>query len=212
MGQIAVCRWVYFTSWFFQISEGNASTDLLFVYLFISQSFGETVQLLHPFHEQFSDQSGTRILRLCKFQQKKTKIAQVHKDASRAAGLHCLHVLPQQKHQLFGAFVITLSFFLVVYICVCDNLSGNKMTTVRIFFFHFLFWFTSLLSIHLSQFVFGFNLLKYKLLILLLSVEQWQTPSKPMGVKEVFMSLDSTVGIGRNFACQSECFNEAYVI
>uniref|UniRef100_A0A8C3JUM0 Midasin n=1 Tax=Calidris pygmaea TaxID=425635 RepID=A0A8C3JUM0_9CHAR len=39
-------------------------------------SFGETVQLLHPFHEQFSDQSGTRILRLCKFQQKKTKIAQ----------------------------------------------------------------------------------------------------------------------------------------
>uniref|UniRef100_A0A8C6J801 Midasin n=1 Tax=Melopsittacus undulatus TaxID=13146 RepID=A0A8C6J801_MELUD len=36
----------------------------------------ETVQLLHPFHEQFSDQSGTRILRLCKFQQKKTKIAQ----------------------------------------------------------------------------------------------------------------------------------------
>uniref|UniRef100_A0A8C0IUI7 Midasin n=1 Tax=Chelonoidis abingdonii TaxID=106734 RepID=A0A8C0IUI7_CHEAB len=39
-------------------------------------SFGETVQLLHPFHEPFSDQSGTRILRLCKFQQKKTKIAQ----------------------------------------------------------------------------------------------------------------------------------------
>ncbi|XP_036622954.1 midasin [Trichosurus vulpecula] len=39
-------------------------------------SFGETVQLLHPFHEQFNDQSGTRILQLCKFQQKKTKIAQ----------------------------------------------------------------------------------------------------------------------------------------
>uniref|UniRef100_A0A803SWY9 Midasin n=1 Tax=Anolis carolinensis TaxID=28377 RepID=A0A803SWY9_ANOCA len=39
-------------------------------------SFGETVQLLHPFHEQFSDQSGTRILQLCKFEQKKTKIAQ----------------------------------------------------------------------------------------------------------------------------------------
>ncbi|XP_071469317.1 midasin isoform X1 [Marmota flaviventris] len=39
-------------------------------------SFGETVKLLHPFHEQFSDYSGSQILRLCKFQQKKTKIAQ----------------------------------------------------------------------------------------------------------------------------------------
>uniref|UniRef100_A0A8D0DW25 Midasin n=1 Tax=Salvator merianae TaxID=96440 RepID=A0A8D0DW25_SALMN len=39
-------------------------------------SFGETVQLLHPFHEPFSDQSGTRILQRCKFEQKKTKIAQ----------------------------------------------------------------------------------------------------------------------------------------
>ncbi|XP_060128572.1 midasin isoform X2 [Zootoca vivipara] len=39
-------------------------------------SFGEAVQLLHPFHEQFNDQSGTRILQLCKFEQKKTKIAQ----------------------------------------------------------------------------------------------------------------------------------------
>ncbi|XP_075410883.1 midasin isoform X2 [Tenrec ecaudatus] len=39
-------------------------------------SFGESVKLLHPFHEQFSDFSGSQILRLCKFQQKKTKIAQ----------------------------------------------------------------------------------------------------------------------------------------
>ncbi|KAG8524470.1 Midasin, partial [Galemys pyrenaicus] len=39
-------------------------------------SFGESVKLLHPFHEQFSDYSGAQILRLCKFQQKKTKIAQ----------------------------------------------------------------------------------------------------------------------------------------
>ncbi|MBZ3875424.1 Midasin, partial [Sciurus carolinensis] len=39
-------------------------------------SFGESVKLLHPFHEQFSDYSGSQILRLCKFQQKKTKIAQ----------------------------------------------------------------------------------------------------------------------------------------
>ncbi|XP_040839706.1 midasin isoform X2 [Ochotona curzoniae] len=39
-------------------------------------SFGESVKLLHPFHEQFSDYSGSQILRLCKFQQKKTRIAQ----------------------------------------------------------------------------------------------------------------------------------------
>ncbi|XP_053499982.1 midasin [Ictalurus furcatus] len=39
-------------------------------------SFGESVQLLHPFQQQFNDQSGARILRLCQFQQKKTRIAQ----------------------------------------------------------------------------------------------------------------------------------------
>lgn len=39
-------------------------------------SFGETVQLLHPFQQQFNDESGARILRLCQFQQKKTRIAQ----------------------------------------------------------------------------------------------------------------------------------------
>uniref|UniRef100_A0A3Q2XAQ5 Midasin AAA ATPase 1 n=1 Tax=Hippocampus comes TaxID=109280 RepID=A0A3Q2XAQ5_HIPCM len=40
-------------------------------------SFGEQVQLLHPFQQQFNDDSGARILRLCTFQQKKTRIAQV---------------------------------------------------------------------------------------------------------------------------------------
>ncbi|XP_073672706.1 midasin [Garra rufa] len=39
-------------------------------------SFGENVQLLHPFHQQFNDQTGAKILRLCQFQQKKTRIAQ----------------------------------------------------------------------------------------------------------------------------------------
>ncbi|CAH1798601.1 unnamed protein product [Owenia fusiformis] len=38
-------------------------------------SFGETVQLLHPFNEQFSNQSGAGILRQFTFEQKKTKIA-----------------------------------------------------------------------------------------------------------------------------------------
>ncbi|XP_038059884.1 midasin-like [Patiria miniata] len=40
-------------------------------------SFGESVQLLHPFHEQFTDQSGAKILRQFTFSQHKTKIAQL---------------------------------------------------------------------------------------------------------------------------------------
>ncbi|XP_046844513.1 midasin-like isoform X2 [Xenia sp. Carnegie-2017] len=40
-------------------------------------SFGETVNLLHPFHEVFSDQSGANILRQLRFEQKKTRIAQL---------------------------------------------------------------------------------------------------------------------------------------
>ncbi|XP_019064368.1 midasin isoform X2 [Fukomys damarensis] len=54
---------------------GNALT-LLEVGQIAVCSFGESVKLLHPFYEQFSDYSGAQILRLCKFQQKKTKIAQ----------------------------------------------------------------------------------------------------------------------------------------
>ncbi|KAM4771043.1 midasin [Rhinophrynus dorsalis] len=54
---------------------GNALT-LLEVGQIAVYSFGENVKLLHPFHEQFSDQSGSRILSLCKFQQKKTLLAQ----------------------------------------------------------------------------------------------------------------------------------------
>ncbi|XP_057678283.1 midasin isoform X2 [Corythoichthys intestinalis] len=45
-------------------------------------SFGEQVQLLHPFQQQFNDDSGARILRLCKFQQKKTRIAQFLESAT----------------------------------------------------------------------------------------------------------------------------------
>ncbi|XP_049611993.1 midasin isoform X4 [Syngnathus scovelli] len=45
-------------------------------------SFGEEVQLLHPFQQQFNDDSGSRILRLCKFQQKKTRIAQFLESAT----------------------------------------------------------------------------------------------------------------------------------
>ena len=40
-------------------------------------SFGEEVNVLHPFTEQFSSQSGARLLQNLTFEQKKTKIAQV---------------------------------------------------------------------------------------------------------------------------------------
>uniref|UniRef100_A0A3P9MDK6 Midasin n=1 Tax=Oryzias latipes TaxID=8090 RepID=A0A3P9MDK6_ORYLA len=43
----------------------------------VSVCFGEQMQLLHPFQQQFNDESGARILRLCQFQQKKTRIAQL---------------------------------------------------------------------------------------------------------------------------------------
>ena len=40
-------------------------------------SFGESVKLLHSFQDQFSSQSGARILQQFTFEQKKTKIAEV---------------------------------------------------------------------------------------------------------------------------------------
>ncbi|XP_062266826.1 midasin [Platichthys flesus] len=46
-------------------------------------SFGEQVQLLHPFQQQFNDESGARILRLCQFQQKKTRIAQFMETSTK---------------------------------------------------------------------------------------------------------------------------------
>ncbi|XP_029902559.1 midasin isoform X2 [Myripristis murdjan] len=49
-------------------------------------SFGETVQLLHPFQQQFNDESGARILRLCQFQQKKTRIAQFLETSAKMFG------------------------------------------------------------------------------------------------------------------------------
>ena len=35
------------------------------------------MKLLHPFHEQFTNQSGSKLLQQFTFEQKKTKIAQV---------------------------------------------------------------------------------------------------------------------------------------
>lgn len=40
-------------------------------------SFGEKVQLLHPFHEQFSSNTGSRILEEVTFSQNKTNIAEL---------------------------------------------------------------------------------------------------------------------------------------
>ena len=43
----------------------------------VNFSFGEHVKMLHPFHEQFSNQSGAKMLQQFTFEQNKTKIAQV---------------------------------------------------------------------------------------------------------------------------------------
>lgn len=45
-------------------------------------SFGESVRVLHPFHEQFSSHSGSRLLQQFTFEQKKTKVAQLLKKAT----------------------------------------------------------------------------------------------------------------------------------
>ncbi|XP_053301819.1 midasin [Pleuronectes platessa] len=41
------------------------------------------LELLHPFQQQFNDESGARILRLCQFQQKKTRIAQFMETSTK---------------------------------------------------------------------------------------------------------------------------------
>ncbi|XP_064629159.1 midasin-like [Lineus longissimus] len=46
-------------------------------------SFGETMELLHPFHEPFTSQSGARLLTKFTFEQKKTRIAQLLKDVTK---------------------------------------------------------------------------------------------------------------------------------
>ncbi|KAL4232858.1 AAA ATPase midasin [Mactra antiquata] len=45
-------------------------------------SFGETVNVLHPFNEQFTSLSGAHLLQYLTFEQKKTKIAQLLKHAT----------------------------------------------------------------------------------------------------------------------------------
>ncbi|XP_061171072.1 midasin-like [Saccostrea echinata] len=45
-------------------------------------SFGESVQILHPFTEQFTSHSGSRLLQQFTFEQKKTKVAQLLKKAT----------------------------------------------------------------------------------------------------------------------------------
>ena len=56
-----------------------------FTKLSVYFSFGENVRLVHDFSEQFSNQSGAKLLQHFTFEQKKTKIAQV-----RIQGIHNL--------------------------------------------------------------------------------------------------------------------------
>lgn len=60
-------------------------------------SFGEHVQLLHPFHQPFNDESGARILRLCQFQQKKTRIAQVGGTACQQRCIYVTEIFSERK-------------------------------------------------------------------------------------------------------------------
>ena len=55
------------------------------------------LQLLHPFHEQFTDQSGARILQQFTFEQKKTRVAEVRR--------HFLLGSQAPGGSLFSAFV-----------------------------------------------------------------------------------------------------------
>lgn len=74
-------------------------------------SFGEQVQLLHPFQQHFNDESGARILRLCQFQQKKTRIAQV---GVNAAVLQKNTVKPNGMHVFENSFVGHLKIYVTV--------------------------------------------------------------------------------------------------
>uniref|UniRef100_M4AJ01 Midasin n=1 Tax=Xiphophorus maculatus TaxID=8083 RepID=M4AJ01_XIPMA len=60
----------------------------------VSVCFGEQMQLLHPFQQQFNDESGARILRLCQFQQKKTRIAQQFLETSTKMFLSARQQIP----------------------------------------------------------------------------------------------------------------------
>ncbi|XP_033116850.1 midasin-like [Anneissia japonica] len=69
-------------------------------------SFGESVQLLHPFHEQFTDQSGGRILQQFTFSQKKTKIGQLLKYISS--------LMTSAQYRLRGTASSTSQLLLVI--------------------------------------------------------------------------------------------------
>uniref|UniRef100_A0A3B3CZB6 Midasin n=1 Tax=Oryzias melastigma TaxID=30732 RepID=A0A3B3CZB6_ORYME len=72
----------------------------------VSVCFGEQMQLLHPFQQQFNDESGARILRLCQFQQKKTRIAQFLESSTK--------MFLSARQQIPGSFSSTAQLLLIV--------------------------------------------------------------------------------------------------
>ncbi|PFX16223.1 Midasin [Stylophora pistillata] len=64
-------------------------------------SFGETVRLLHPFHEAFTDNSGARILQQFTFDQKKTRIAELLNTCTSlmVASYSRLQVSPRMRRE-----------------------------------------------------------------------------------------------------------------
>ncbi|KAM9704373.1 midasin [Menidia menidia] len=71
-------------------------------------SFGEQVQLLHPFHQPFSQESGARILRLCQFQQKKTRIAQFLETSTKMF-LSARQQIPGSSHSETAQLLVIVS-------------------------------------------------------------------------------------------------------
>ncbi|XP_053301820.1 midasin [Pleuronectes platessa] len=61
----------------------NHSKQLAFESLSVIINALTLLELLHPFQQQFNDESGARILRLCQFQQKKTRIAQFMETSTK---------------------------------------------------------------------------------------------------------------------------------
>lgn len=85
----------------------SKSTGVSLLFGLFRCSFGETVRLLHPFHEPFTDHSGARILQQFTFDQNKTKIAQVS----------------------YEFYFLSIMIFCVIYFCFCQR-RGHDTTTL----------------------------------------------------------------------------------
>lgn len=106
----------------------------LSIFCLLCCSFGESAQLLHPFHHQFNDQTGAKILRLCQFQQKKTRIAQVN------ISLDFLSFLILFNSSNFYVLCYIYLYYLVIFLkwWLSDSIPLQIKNIWNIFIFQFL--------------------------------------------------------------------------